>query len=176
MKTLKLLFALLIIAAIATSCEKEEGPAGPAGAAGTNGTNGTNGNANVSVYGFGQQLFNAGNIYLNGFSFSGMTNEEIDSSLFIPYYFADGYFNWYTAGQVGPVNQYQSRCFIITTSPTQPLKIVLCDPDGTSYTGADVTWDSVRIFVIPANTFRLANKQNVDFNNYNEVSAYFNAR
>lgn len=41
MKTLKKIFLLLIIVAMATSCKKETGPEGPAGPAGAQGTTGT---------------------------------------------------------------------------------------------------------------------------------------
>jgi hypothetical protein len=169
MKTLKLLFALLIITVVATSCEKEAGPAGPAG------TNGTNGNANVTVYSFGQRLFNAGNFYIHVFTFSGMTSGEIDSSLFMPYYKDHGNIYWYQAGQLGPGNAYQTRCFIAPFG-TPECRISLSNPDGSSYTGIDVNWDSVKIFVIPANTFRIAKKQNIDFKNCNEVSAHYNVK
>jgi hypothetical protein len=166
MKTLKLLFALLIIAAIATSCEKEAGPAGPAG------TNGTNGNANVTVYGFSGYTFSSLN-FATHYTLP-ISSSMVDSSLILPYYFISGF--WYQMGEIGYGANFASRYFI-EPSPTEAyLRIDLKNVDGTNYTGADITWDSVRVFVIPANNFRSAKKDNIDFKNQSEVSAYFDVR
>jgi len=161
---------ILCIGIVAVSCEKEAGPTGPAGPAGTNGTNG---NANVALYSFGSSDFNSGNIYLNDFSLTGTTNSGIDSCLVMSYYIPNGYTNFYMAGQVGPGNTYQSRCFINNFNIIPAFRIILCNPDGTTYSGADVTWDSVKVFVIPATTFRRAEADKVDFNSYEQVNKYF---
>jgi len=170
MKKFKLVAMILFIGIIAVSCKKEAGPAGPAGPAGTNGTNG---NANVTVYSYGSQVFNSANAYFIDFPLTGITNSGIDSCLVMSYYVPNGYSNWYMAGQVGPGNTYQSRCFVNNFDIVPAFRIILGNPDGTAYSGADVTWDSVRVFVIPANTFRRAEADKVNFNNYNQVHNYF---
>ncbi|HNW90199.1 MAG TPA: hypothetical protein PKN48_11090 [Bacteroidales bacterium] len=166
MKTLKRLCVLLIIAAVTTSCEKEAGPAGPAG------TNGTNGNANVTVYGFGEHTFSSldpGTQYTLPIS-GGMA----DSSLILPYYHVSDY--WYQMGEIGYGANFASRYFIEPFPTVTYLRVDIKNVDGTNYTGSDFTWDSIRVFVIPANIFRSAKLDNVDFKNQSEVSAYFNAR
>jgi len=165
MKTLKLLSLLFIIAAIVTSCEKE----GPAGPAGTNGTNVTDGNANVAVYGFSGHTFssaNPGTTYTLQIS-GGMA----DSSLILPYYYMSAY--WYQMGEIGYGANFASRYFIEPFPTVTYLRIDVRNVDGTSFTGGDITWDSIRVFVIPANIFRSAQKDNVDFSRHKEVAHYF---
>ncbi|HOY30535.1 MAG TPA: hypothetical protein PKW80_01525 [Bacteroidales bacterium] len=169
MKTLNLLIALLIIAAVASSCEKETGPAGPAGPAGTKGANG---NANVSVFGFGEQTFTT--IAHSHFYNLPISDGMADSSLILPYY-ADGNF-WFQAGEIGHSANYLTRYYIAPYATYSNLWIKILDVDGSDYSGSDITWDSVRVFVIPANIFRSAQMDNIDFKNQNEVSAYFDAR
>ena len=166
MKTLKRLCVLLIIAAVASSCEKEAGPAGPAG------TNGTNGNANVTVYGFSEHTFSSlapGTNYTLPIS-GGMA----DSSLIIAYYRM--YEFWYQMGEIGYGANFASRYFIEPLPTSTYLRIDIKNVDGTNYTGGDITWDSIRVFVIPANIFRSAKMDNIDFKNQSEVSAYFDER
>jgi hypothetical protein len=179
MKISKLLFMLLIIAAIGASCKKE-GPAGPAGPAGTNGTNGangtdgtngTNGNANVTVYGFSGTTFTSA---VPGIDLSlPLSVGMVDSSLILPYYSLYGY--WYQVGVIGYATNFTSRYYIDPgiTPDTTDLRIIIMDVDATPYSGANITCDSIRVFVIPANIFRSAGHQNIDFTDYNEVSAYY---
>lgn len=165
MKTLKLLSVLFIIAAIATSCEKE----GPAGPAGTNGTNGTNGNANVTVYGFSEHTFTSadpGAQFLLPIS-QGMA----DSSLVLPYYTMSGY--WYQIGEIGIGGNFTCRYFIDPFPAYSNLRVDIRDVDGSAYSGGNITWDSIRVFVIPANIFRSAQKDKVDFSSHKEVAHYF---
>ncbi|HNW71020.1 MAG TPA: hypothetical protein PKI01_11495 [Bacteroidales bacterium] len=170
MKTLKLLAMLLFMVAIAVSCKKEEGPAGPQGPAGTNGTDG---NANVTVYGFGETLLNSGNSYWVSFEPAGLTAGMIDSSLFLTYYLpSGGGYPWYPTGCIGPDGAYQTKLMLYNSFQIS-VDVRLYNPDGTAYSGTDVTWDSVRIFVVPATTFRRAEADNVDFNNYDQVKNYF---
>lgn len=166
MKTLKLLFVLLIIAAMATSCEKE-GPAGPAG------TNGTNGNANVTVYRFGEQILT--NIDTEVAFTLPFTGAIAKSSIILPYYLSTlGY--WYQVGELGPSSTYLTKYYINPDVDSTYLYVGAKDVDASSYSGPDITWDSVRVFVIPANIFRSAKLGNIDFKNQSEVSAYFDAR
>ncbi|HOY30534.1 MAG TPA: hypothetical protein PKW80_01520 [Bacteroidales bacterium] len=166
MKTLKLLVALLIIAAVATSCEKEAGPAGPAG------TNGTNGNANVTVYGFSGHTFSS---LLPGTQYTlPISGGMADSSLILPYYHISDY--WYQMGEIGYGANFASRYFIEPLPTVTYLRIDIKNVDGSNYTGGDITWDSIRVFVIPANIFRSARLDNIDFKNHGEVSAYFDER
>ncbi|HQI70470.1 MAG TPA: hypothetical protein PLT47_06940 [Bacteroidales bacterium] len=162
MKTLKLLSVLFIIAAITYSCEKE-GPAGPAG------TNGTNGNANVTVYGFGEYTFTTATPWTQ-FTLP-ISQGMVDSSLILPYYHMTNY--WYQVGEIGIGGSFTSRYFIEPFASSSDLRIEIRNIDGAPYNGADVTWDSIRVFVIPANTFRSAQSDNIDFNNHNEVAQYF---
>lgn len=158
---------ILFIGAIAVSCEKE----GPAGPAGTNGTNGTNGNANVKVYGYGEVTLNFANSYTTKYVPDGLTSGLIDSSAIFAYY--SNYGQWNMANGYGPTSEYGT---VLYTDPEPYIAIYLRNPDATFYSGADVTWDSVRVFIIPAMALKVAKKQNIDFNDYTEVSNYFEAK
>lgn len=156
---------LLFIGVIAVSCKKEAGPAG------TNGTNGTNGNANVMVYGYGETVLNAGNSYYAYFYPDVLTPGLIDSSV-ITCYYSVGANEWNVANGYGPGAQYATIQY--TGVGTQSyVGIYLKNPDGTTYSGADITWDSVRVFIIPANIFRSFKMENVDYNDYYSVNDYF---
>jgi len=171
MKTIKLLAMFLFIGIIAVSCKKEEGPAGPQGPAGTNGTNG---NANVKVFGYPKDTLNAANWYELIYSPAGLTAGLIDSSAIFIYYSAyTG--QWNMANGFGPGASYATIQYTDTWS-TPYVSVYLRNVDGSSYTGADVVWDSVRVFIIPASTLKVAQKQNINFNNYNEVNTYFEAK
>jgi hypothetical protein len=170
MKNLKLLAIILVIGIIAVSCKKEEGPAGPAGAAGTNGTNG---NANVTVYGFPSVTYtslSANHTFILPISF-GM----VDSSMIIPYYKTAAV--WYAAGEIGLDVDYLTRYYLeILTSTSTNLNIKMMNTDATAYTGADQIWDSVRVFVIPANIFKSTPMGKVNFNDYKSVSSYYDVK
>jgi hypothetical protein len=176
MKKIKLLAMILFLGAIAVSCEKEgpAGPAGPSGPSGSSGANGTNGNANVTVYGFGETVFNAANLYWVSFEPAGLTNSKVDSSLIMAYYKtgAGASYPWYPTGDLGPNSTYQTKMFVYDLIPPS-VEVRLYDPDGSNYSDVDVTWDTVRIFVIPANIFRTAQDDDVNFNDYQSVSSYF---
>ncbi len=163
MKTIKLLFALLVIVAVTTSCKKEAGPQGPAG------TNGTNGNANVRVYGFGEHTFSAADPSTN--VTLPISAGMADSSLIIPYYHISAY--WYQMGEIGYGANFATRYFIEPYPSVTYLRIDIKNVDGANYSGPDFTWDSIRVFVIPANIFRSAQKDYVDFSSHKEVAHYF---
>jgi hypothetical protein len=168
MKNQKLFAMILVIGMIALSCEKE-GPAGPQGLAGTNGTNG---NANVMVYSYGTTIFNSANSYWNTFTPAGLTSANYNSSIFLSYYKNDSY--WYTVGGMGPFGMgYQTRQFL---SDTPHLNIKLNNYDGTDYSGFDVIWDSVKVYIVPANIFAIAKDQHVNFNDYNSVADYYDKK
>ena len=171
MKTIKLLAMFLFIGIIAVSCKKEEGPAGPQGPAGTNGTNG---NANVKVFGYTKDTLNAANGYALSYSPAGLTAGLIDSSAIFIYYSAyTG--QWNMANGFGPSAMYATIQYTDTWS-TPYVSVYLENVDGTYYSGSDVVWDSVRVFIIPASTLKVAKQQNINFNNYNEVNTYFDAK
>jgi len=169
MKTLNLIAVILLFGLITVSCEGPEGPKGANGTNGIDGTNGTDGNANVMVYGFPGDTISTTNTYISNTLpiTSGMT----DSSMILPYFSASSL--WYQAGQVGPNASYLTRYFIYPNTTSCDVTIRIHNVDGTSYTGADNIWDSVRIFVIPANVFHMAEQNNLDFSNFNEVNGYF---
>ena len=174
MRTLKLFAMILLIGIIAVSCKKETGPTGPQGPSGTNGTNGTNGNANVTVYGFGSTTLNSGNGYYGYFYPAGLTSGMIDSSTVVSYYQV-GANEWNMANGLGPAANYATIQY--TYGGGSPfVSIYLRNADGTTYTGSDVTWDSVRIFVVPANIYKIANRNNLDYKNYKAVNNYFKTK
>jgi hypothetical protein len=166
MKKLKLLAMILCLAIVAVSCKKEEGPQGPAG---PSGTNGTNGNANVTVYGFGAQTFTstAPTVAI----ILPISGTRVDSCLILPYYHYTSW--WYQFGEIGYGSAYQSRYYIYPSDSTSTLLLQIYDLDGTVYTGADLTVDSIRVFVIPANIFRSTPTGKVDYNDYQSVSSYY---
>jgi len=165
MKTLKLLAMILIIGALAASCEKEEGPTGPQGPAGAAGANG---NANVMVYGFGETTLTSVSTE-KSFTLP-ISSGKVDSSMIYPYFHHNSW--WYPAGSIGYASSYLTRYYIFPGTTSSSLLIGIKNVDGSVYTGADVTWDSVRVFVIPANVFKIAKNQNVDFNDYQAVADY----
>jgi hypothetical protein len=166
MKNLKCLAMILCIVIVAVSCKKEEGPQGPAG---PSGTNGTNGNANVTVYGFGAQTFTSTDPSVN--LVLPISGGMVDSSLILPYYHYDSW--WYQFGEIGYASSYQTRYYIYPTDSTSTLLLQIYDLDGTAYTGGDLTLDSIRVFVIPANIFRSTPAGKVDYNDYQSVSSYY---
>ncbi|MPM02943.1 hypothetical protein SDC9_49202 [bioreactor metagenome] len=166
MKNLKIFAVLLFVMGMITaSCEGPEGPRGPAGAAGTNGTDG---NANVVVYGFPGVTMSTSTDYTS-FTLP-VSSGMLDSSIVLPYFYQ---YNWYQAGSLGYGGYYNTRYWINTFSSL--VGIGITNPDGTTYTGTDQIWDSVRIFLIPANQFYAAEPE-VDFTNYYEVQSYFNQK
>jgi hypothetical protein len=162
MKSFKLIAILLMLGIIAVSCKKEAGPAG---------TNGTNGNANVKVYGYGPTTFNASNFYFAYFSPAGLTGGMFDSSMIISYY-STGSGSWNVANGMEPLGNYNS-IQLTNAGPPANLSFYLRNADGSNYIGADVTWDSLRIFVIPATSFRMAQKNHLDFQNYSAVRTFY---
>jgi hypothetical protein len=170
MKTWKLLAMMLFIGIIAVSCKKEEGPVGPQGPAGTNGTDG---NANVTLYRFGTQSFTSTNYYRVDIAPAGLTKTMFNTSVLMSYYFDPAGGSWYPVGQVGANSDYTTRQFFYDISDTVGWALNVRNTDGAAYTGTDVTWDSLKLFVIPANNFKRAEADKVDFNNYDQVNNYF---
>ena len=166
MKSFKLFSLLLIILAMAASCKKDPAPAGPAG---------TNGNANVKIYSYGHCTFNAENFYEIQFTPNGFTAGLIDSSAIFAYY-RHMSLQWNMANGNGPGAQYATIQYTNAYYQQPYLGIYLMNSNGTNYTGTDVTWDSVRIVVIPANLFMKAKQQDLDFRNYNAVYKYCNLK
>lgn len=167
MKNLKFLAIILLIGMIA-ACEKE-GPAGPQGTSGINGTNGADGNANVAVYGFGSVTLTTAH-FEQSFLLP-ISAEKVDSSLIMPYYFQ--YDFWYPVGTVGYSGDFSTRYYMSPGTPTSLLFAQIRNADGSMYTGTDVVWDSVRVFVIPANVFYTSLDQQVDYDDYQSVTRYF---
>ena len=145
-----------------SSCKKEVGPAG---------ANGKDGNANVMQYNFGSKVVGSGKDaqYITPNLTAGM----LDSSVVMVYYSQDGN-QWNVAGGCGPLCRYQT---ILYTDPSPFIKVYLEDPDGTSYSGSDVTWVKSRVLIIPANKFgKKSSLPAIDFNDYNAVKKYYNLK
>jgi len=170
MKTLKLVAMVLFIGIIAVSCKKEEGPAGPQGPAGTNGTDG---NANVTLYRFGTQSFTSTNYYRVDIAPIGLTQTLFNSSVLMSYYFDPAGGSWYPVGQIGANSNYTTRQFFYSYADSVSWALNIKNTDGTTYTGVDVTWDSLKLYVIPANIFKNAKADNLNFNDYNQIKTYF---
>ncbi|MDY0216515.1 MAG: hypothetical protein RBS19_06135 [Bacteroidales bacterium] len=169
MKTLKSLSMILLIGIIAVSCTKE----GPIGPTGTNGTNGIDGNANVQVFGYSKDTLNNANFHTIMYSPPGLTPGLIDSSAIFVYY-SDSHYEWNMANGFGPNGNYVTIQYTYS-APTDPyIAVYLTDTDGNLYSGADVIWDSARVFIIPANLLRSAEIENVDFEDYQAVTNFFN--
>lgn len=170
MKNVKLIAIVLMLGIMAVSCKKEKGPVGPAGPAGQAGVNG---NANVTVYGYGSHTFTSGSPWSYYYP-DGLTGGMIDSSTIMMYY-SQYPGEWNVANGFGPGADYAN---IVYTSdgPPASVNVYLQNVDGGSYSGGDVTWDSVRIFVIPANIFKSTPAGKVDFNDYQSVKSYYTER
>lgn len=171
MKTLKMIAVMLLVGFIAASCEGPEGPKGTNGTNGIDGVDGVDGNANVRIFDFaGDTLTSTLNYtyrYIQDTTFS------LDSCMILPYYLN---FYWYQLGQMGPGGSYQTRYWYMDYSNEIEVGMRVHNVDGSAYSGSDVIWDSIRIFVIPINTFHMAEKANLDFSNYNEVNGYFSTK
>jgi hypothetical protein len=169
MKNLKLLAIIVFIGIVAVSCKKEEGPMGPAG---PTGTNGTNGNANVTVYGFGPKTFTTTSFEHNWIL--PVSGGMADSSMIMPYYFQYDY--WYPVGSVGYAGSFSSRFYLSPETISTLLFAQVRDADGSTYSGADVIWDSIRVFVIPANILKSTPAGKVNFKDYQSVSSYYDVK
>ncbi len=167
MKNLKIFAVVLfVMGMIAASCEGPEGPRGPAGAAGTNGTDG---NANVMMFGFGDTTITS-TLSLDLPISQGLC----DSSIVLPYYSEGGF--WYQMGEIGYGASFLTRYYLYTGYVTYTiLQIGLYNVDGSAYTGTGETWDSIRVFVIPATQF-YASEPEINFSDYYEVENYFDQK
>jgi hypothetical protein len=166
MKNLRIFaIVLFVMGLILASCE---GPEGPRGNTGPVGPAGPNGNANVRVYGFPGHTFTTTSTIYD--FYLPITKELMDSSLILPY-FLD--VNWYMAGSLGLSGAYATRYWFRSSDRYVSLNIL--DSDGSDYSGPSLTWDSVRVFVIPANQFYAAEPV-VNFSNYYEVENYFSQK
>jgi len=169
MKNLKFFaVALFVMGMIAASCEGPEGPRGPAG---TSGSNGTDGNANVSVYGFPSDTLTSAVYWV--YHTLPITGGLLDSSMIVSYY-SNGV-GWYQVGELGPGALYQTRYWLYGYTASSEIGIGVANSDGSLYTGSDIVWDSLRVFVIPANQFYAAEPE-VNFSNYYEVESYFDQK
>ncbi len=161
---------ILFIGAITvfSSCKKTTiGPAGPTGATGATGAQG---NANVQIYNYGITLLQSANNFRVEFTPAGLTVQKIDSSLIMVYY-SEGSGQWNVANGLGPNGNYATIQF---TDPTPYVSVYLKNADGSYYTGGTVTWQKVRVVIVPAaSVFR---KANINYNNYNEVAKYYNIK
>ncbi len=172
MKNLKIFAVVLfVMGMIASSCEGPEGPRGPAGAAGTDGTDG---NANVIVYSFGDTTFTSTANFIQ-YHLVGMTEGQMDSSVVLPYFSNTGNV-WYLAGGYGSGGAYITRFFIWPDATPPTVNIQMLNTDGSDYSGSDETWDSVRIFIIPATDFRMAEENGLNWKNFSEVNSFYNQK
>lgn len=177
MKMFRFLALLITAGLIIVACEGPEGPRGPAGANGTNGvdgvdgTDGEDGNANVKVFDFVGDTLTASLGYT--YRYINDTTFSTDSCIVLPYY--KNYY-WYQVGQMGPGGAYQSRYWYVDLTNQIEIGMRIHNLDGSIYSGADVVWDSIRVFVIPMNTYHMAERANLDFSNYNEVKGYFSEK
>ena len=151
MKTLKLLAVILFVGFIAISCKKE-GPAGK---------NGTNGNANVQVFGYSTHLFNWDNGYSVSYSPAGLSSESIFSSVIYIYY-TELPGIWHVANGLGPNGDYATIQYMVG-GVAPYVSVYLMTPEGNFYSGTDVTWDSARVFFVPATVLKNGEYHNIDF-------------
>lgn len=161
MKTKIVTLLFVGVLAMFASCKKaEKGDTGPAGA---NGAAGAQGNANVKIYNYGTTTLTASSSAK--FMPAGLTPAKIDSSLIIVYY-SVGSGQWNVANGLGPIGAYAT---IQYSNPLDAsINVYLRNADGTSYTGGTITWNKVRVVIIPtASVFRIGK---VDYTNYADVS------
>ncbi len=153
------------VLAMFASCKKaEKGDTGPAGSNGTNGSAGAQGNANVKIYNYGTTTLTATSINAK-FLPAGLTAAKIDSSLIMVYYSA-GSGQWNVANGLGPGGAYAT---IQYSDPSDSsINVYLKNADGTVYSGGTVTWQKVRVVIVPtASVFRTGK---VDYSNYSDVA------
>lgn len=167
---------ILFVGALAmfASCKKaEKGDVGPTGANGTNGATGATGatgaqgNANVKIYNYGTTTLSAVSDAL--FKPAGLTAQQIDSSLIMVYY-SEGAGQWNVANGLGPGGSYATIQY--SNPGDASINVYLRNADGTLYTGGTVTWNKVRVVIVPtASVFRTGK---IDYTNYADVARAYN--
>lgn len=171
-KTMKTIFAVMIIAATFTSCAKdgETGPAGPAG---------TNGNANVVASNTVTlnnwiSIFDDGTNYLfeSTVSWAGITQAIKDNGAVMVYMY-DGVSNWYALPYSDDGDTYSENFNYSFTVGQVVIEVngwdATLSPNPSDYNGA-----VVRIVAIAASV-RVANPD-VDWTDYNQVKTVLNLK
>lgn len=152
------------------------GPQGPAGPQGPTGQQGAPGNANVTLYTFKDVKVKIGyQLHLTN-----LPKTRMDSSMVLAYYSPAGEFSstWYPIPGPGPGNVYWTTYNLVQVGGNMGLygfNLKLQKPDGTAYS-TEVTFNTVRIFVVPASSIIPLGKQapGVDVNDYRAVLKYYN--
>ncbi len=160
----KILCALLVVLTISCAKDGATGPAGPQGPQGPAGTNGSTGpegpvgpqgptgNANVIVYNYTTDFTLATGTDNKVINITGITQTEWDNSLKLVYYKdMNGSCSsfWYAAPGLGCQSLYTIRIY---SNSTLGLNFNIKNANGTTWSGGNVTFTDVKIFVIPPST------------------------
>ncbi len=156
MKKIMIFGSLLLALTALISCE---GPEGPRGAQGPTGPAGQNGNEEVYLFTYGSRTLDAFSSYFTQYTFDTLSSQTLSESVILVYY-SQFPQEWNMANGFGPAALYATVQYYAEYSET--LSVYLRNVDGTPYSGADVTWDSTKIYIIPPAMIRLAEEQNTD--------------
>lgn len=167
MKKIQFIALSLIASMIIVSCEGPEGPAGPTGPIGPSGQNG---NEEVLMFTYGPVSLDAVGWYNAYYTFGSLTKGKLDSSVILIYYSAY-YSQWNVANGMGPDGDYATIQYFNESDST--AVVYLKNADGTTYSGSDVTWDSTKIFVIPASEMAYAQQNKINFSDMRETQEFF---
>lgn len=137
------------------------GPAGPQGAAGPQGPAGQNGNANVIQVTYGSRTHTGSQMAFR--LPSSITSAMLNSSVFFTYV---KQIDWYA---LPGETQFGTRGYRVYASSTTADILI----NRTTGAGNDV-FDSIRFLIIPATNLINGRKAAIDYNNYEEVKAYYN--
>ena len=158
----KLLLILGTILLLAISCSKPE-----------NGKDGKEGNANVTQYNFASRTFTG----LTTYQIPNFTQEKLDNSVVLCYYFPTIIYAWYNVPGIGANVDFISRSFYAINNITNlNIEVKLLNSNFTAYT-TSTTFDKFKVIIIPNSTVITAKLSNQpDFKNmsYHEVCSYLN--
>ena len=136
MNTLKHL-SIILVALAFWACSKK----GPAG---------IDGNANVTEYNFEADFTLSGTSIYQAFTLP-VSQAEADQSIFLCYYRITLYNpNWFICPDIGPGYNFITRGLISPGTSSTTYYLQVHDVDGSAYSGSEIRFDRVRIFVVPA--------------------------
>lgn len=153
--------SLLCTLMLVSACKKEAGPAGK------------DGNANVKVFMFYNKTLTAGNGVIDTIPIS---TGALDSSLALMYYTDSANTAnkgiWYSSPGLGRLGAYQTRNFFLGIGASSSFTLSVFNPDGTSYSGSSLKLPQLKVVVVPASSYIVGKKEDVDFSDYKATMQY----
>lgn len=172
-----LLFAVCAVLLTAGCKKGDVGPAGPAG------KDGADGNANVRLFTYQNITFTSS----YNFTLTGVSQGLADSSMVVAYYnpSTEASTSWYPIPGLGSSSLYEMRYFFYQTSASPSVytfAVRAMQPNGTGSYNTQLTFNKVRIFLVPASSITVGgrgvadNNAALDIDDYYSVCRYFNVQ